>query len=336
MKRTGMLMLMLWLAGLGGALKLLAQAAGTNDVVVTARTWTIQRAELDAVMRRAEKERLLAGRLLPDEERQALERKVLEQLVFTRICLARATPADRRRATFESQAFIEGIKREQGSEEAFQRLLARAGFNAETFAREKLNEAVVAAVVDREVKGAIRIPTADALKYYDEHPEKWMDPEQAKAAHILVASSDPKTGQPWPKEELEQREAKARKALDRARAGEAFAALVKELSDDTASRDRGGVYVFSRGQMEPEFEAAAFSMAPGQVSDVVRSPYGWHVIQLQEKRPAQRREFAAVEREIRALLTEKELADRIAEYSRIQHQEQEVKRLVPPSAARQP
>lgn len=316
---------MLGLATWVMAMVLTGHADGTNEAVVTAKTWAIQRSELAAMVERTEKERLQAGRLLADEERPALERKLLDQMVFTRMCLARATAEDRRRASIESRAFIDGIKREQGSDEAFQHLLNRAGFTPETFAREKLNEAIVAAVVDREVKGAIRIPTADARKYYDEQPDKWIDPEQVRAAHVLIGAIDPKTGQPWPKAELDAREARARKTRERARAGESFAGLVKELSDDAVSRERGGIYVFARGQMDPEFEAAAFSMMPGQISDVVRSPYGWHVIQLLEKRPPQRREFAAVEREIRALLAEKELPERIAEYARIQEKEQEVK-----------
>lgn len=303
----------------------LGQAAGTNDLLVTARTWTIQRQELDSVMRRVGKGLLQAGKILPEEELKALERRQLDQMIFTRICLARATDADRQKATNESRKFIEGLRREQPTEEAYRRLLARGGFEPREFAEDKWNEALAAAVVDREVKDAIRIPTADARKYYEAHPEKWMEPEQVKAAHLLVASSDPRTGEVWPAEELQRREARARKALERARAGEPLASLVREFSDDATTRDRGGIYLFVRGQMEPEFEAAAFSMKPGQISDLVRTAYGWHVIQLLEKRPPQRRDFSMVEREIRALLTEQELGDRITEYARTQEKEQEVK-----------
>ncbi|MFM8358731.1 MAG: peptidylprolyl isomerase [Verrucomicrobiota bacterium] len=303
----------------------LVQAAGTNDLLVTARTWNIQRQELDLVMRRVGKSLLQAGRILPEEELKALERRQLDQMIFTRICLARATGADREKATNESRKFIEGLKRQQPTEEAYLRLLARGGFEPREFAEEKWNEALAAAVVDREVKDVIRIPTADARKYYDAHPEKWLEPEQVKAAHLLVASSDPRTGEPWPADELQRREERARKARDRARAGEPFGKLVQEFSDDANTRERGGVYLFARGQMEPEFEAAAFSMKPGQVSDLVRTAYGWHVIQLVERRPPQRREFAAVERQIRALLTEQELGDRITEYARTQEKDQEVK-----------
>ena len=82
--------------------------------------------------------------------------------------------------------------------------------------------------------------------------------------------------------------------LKRARAGEDFAKLAKEYSEDPGSKDKGGEYTFPRGQMVPEFEAAAFSLNTNQVSDIVTTRFGYHIIKLSEKIPAQKVEFAKV------------------------------------------
>ena len=124
-----------------------------------------------------------------------------------------------------------------------------------------------------------------ARNQYDAAPEKFDTPEQVRVSHILVAA---KACEP---------EAKARDLLAKARQpGADFAALARANSDDTGSAARGGdVGFFARGKMIAAFENAAFALKqPGDLSEVVKTDFGYHVIRLEERKPVARQPFEAV------------------------------------------
>jgi len=145
----------------------------------------------------------------------------------------------------------------------------------------------------------------DVAAYYKDHPS---DFDEVRVRHILV-STQPKP-EPEPQEEpgdaKDKKDAKARKPaekpktltkdearvkaqalLDRVHKGEDFAKLAKESSDDQGSKDKGGEYdFFGRGQMVPEFDAAAFSLKPGEISGLVETEFGFHIIKVEERRAA--------------------------------------------------
>ncbi len=103
-----------------------------------------------------------------------------------------------------------------------------------------------------------------------------------RAKHILIQTVD-SAGAPLSEELVSEARAKIEEALARANAGEDFATLVSEYSQDGGSLETGGEYTFARGEFVPEFEAAAYSMTPGQISDIVETDYGFHIIKLEEK-----------------------------------------------------
>ena len=207
----------------------------------------------------------------------------------------------------EYQAYASGPGKKAFAEDYLRmRLLARA---AEKRGLEKDPEvvrqlrllrenALANAELDRLEKG-IQISDADVQKAYDAKKDTY---EQVKARHILIAYKGSPAAQPG-KKELTEEEAKA-KAEDirkKIAAGGDFAELARTESDDKGSGARGGeLGTFAKGQMVPEFEKVAFETKPGQVSPVVRTQFGYHVIKVDEHKTQALAEVKPqLEREIR-------------------------------------
>jgi peptidyl-prolyl cis-trans isomerase D len=145
-------------------------------------------------------------------------------------------------------------------------------------------------VTDREIEG-----------YYGEHREEFKEPEEVCASHILVkVKAQPEAAEGHPDDEARKM---AEALLAQVRSGGDFAAIAKKSSEDKGSAPGGGdLGCFGRGRMLPAFENAAFSLDPGQVSDVVRSDFGYHVIKLASRKEEAYPPLAQVKDRIRESL----------------------------------
>jgi len=149
----------------------------------------------------------------------------------------------------------------------------------EDFARDE--QAIDAFLAERE---------ADARKLYEERSDLYDVPEQTRARHILLRVEQDATD-----EEVAAVEERARALIERLRAGEEFAVVAQETSEDPGSKENGGdLGFFRRGQMVKAFDEAAFSLEPGTLSEPVRSEYGFHVIRVEERKAAEHRSFEQV------------------------------------------
>jgi peptidyl-prolyl cis-trans isomerase D len=147
------------------------------------------------------------------------------------------------------------------------------------------------AVSDREIE-----------LYYQDHREEFRQEEEACASHILVKVKAGDAGEGHPEAEAQKL---AQGLLDQVKAGGDFAALAKKSSEDQGSAQNGGdLGCFPPGRMLPEFDDAVFALQPGQVSDLVKTSFGFHVIRLTSKREAAVLPLAQVKERIRGSVTE--------------------------------
>jgi peptidyl-prolyl cis-trans isomerase D len=142
------------------------------------------------------------------------------------------------------------------------------------------------------IRAKVTIAPAEIERAYNDNFEQYSTPEQVRASHILLKTEG--------KDEAAVR-ARAEDLLKQARGGADFAALAKANSEDEGSASKGGdLDFFGRGRMVPEFDEAAFTLDAGQISDLVKTQYGFHIIKVVEKRPGTMRPIE----EVRPQLTE--------------------------------
>lgn len=148
----------------------------------------------------------------------------------------------------------------------------------------------------------LKISDEEMKKYYEEHKADYYK-DEVKASHILISTVDD-NGKELSEAKKKEAKKKAEEVLKKAKSGEEFSELAKEYSDDPGSAANGGdLGYFTKGQMVQPFEEAAFSLKSGEISGLVESEYGYHIIKVYDKIDKQLT-FDEVKDEIKKTLTE--------------------------------
>jgi len=284
-----------------------------DTVIAKGKGLEIKRGQLDAEYIRAKTAYTSHGQMAPPD----LERQVLDNLIGFNLILSKATDQDKAAGKELFAKNLQKVKTDAKLSETefndrLNRQLLLQDLTKEQWEKQNTDQATVQTTLEREL--GVHITDADIKKFYDENPAKFEEQEKVRASHILLSTRDRATSTELPEEQKAAKRKKAEELVKRARAGEDFAKLAQEYSEDPGSKDKGGEYVFPRGQMVPEFEAAAFSMKPNEVSDVVTTQFGYHVIKLSEKIPAKKEDLAEVAPKVKEFLTQQAIQKAVPAY----------------------
>jgi peptidyl-prolyl cis-trans isomerase SurA len=190
---------------------------------------------------------------------------------------------------------IQDVKeRNHLTQAALEALLKREGLSMEDYRKKISEEILIRKATNMEVRSRIEVTTGEVEAYYQARLSDFMPLEQLRASHILVAA--PRDG-----EEARDLEARARAEtlLKRARSGEDFSELARRYSEDGSGARGGDLGLIRRGEILPDVERVLFSLQPGEVGPLVRTPAGYHIVKLNEKVPRKARPLKEVEEEIR-------------------------------------
>ncbi|HEY1172922.1 MAG TPA: peptidylprolyl isomerase [Verrucomicrobiae bacterium] len=308
-----------WLVAIIGAASLMqnAQAAEplfADKVLVKGKGVELKQSELDDAILGLRATMAAQGQTLSEADRVRLRTNLVDRIVLSRLIVNRATADEKSEAKKAAEKVVEEAKKRAPNEEAFKRRLEAVGMKYETFLQRAEEEMIVRKVVERELANTVVISEDAIKKFYSENEKAFDQPEMVKAAHVLLVTLDSTTRTDLPEDQKKEKRAKADQVLMKAKAGEDFAKLAKEFSEDRGSKDNGGEYTFPRGKMEPEFEAVAFALLPGQISDVVTSKYGYHIIKVIEKMPARKIPLTEVSSRIKDSLQAQEVQKQLPAY----------------------
>ncbi len=159
-------------------------------------------------------------------------------------------------------------------------------------------------MLDTEVNARISVQPRDVDDFYAHNPDQFKMPERARASHILIGNFSDGKGK-------ESARAKAADILRQIRSGGDFAALAKQYSEDPGNSDIGGdIGYFPRNQMVPPFEKAVWALQPGEVSDVVETGFGFHIIKLTDRQAARTLTLTEVRPQLEQFLRDTQSADK--------------------------
>jgi peptidyl-prolyl cis-trans isomerase C len=198
----------------------------------------------------------------------------------------------------EVKAEIDKVKAQYPDEAAFLQRLQALGLSEDDLREEISFNMAMQRLAVKHQDAAPDASPEEAQKYYDENRQQFLEPEGVRASHILIrsAATDPDTAKSAAR-------ARAEAALADVKGGRDFATVAKEKSEDPGSAPNGGdVQFFARGRMVPEFEQAAFALQVGEISPIVQTQFGYHIIKVTDKRAAREVPFAEVQDKVVQML----------------------------------
>jgi peptidyl-prolyl cis-trans isomerase C len=232
------------------------------------------------------------GRTLNAVEDQMLKAQSLEVVIADELLYQTALSAGIKADPAEVEAEFKQWRARVGSEENYKGFLKTSGMN-EADVRHELERNLQTTKYRKGLAAGRGVTEEQAKQFYGQNPEMFKVPEQVHAQYILLKGTerDPESVRADARERAEE-------ARKRAAAGEDFAALARQYSQDATASKGGDIGFFPRGVMFPKFDEVAFSLKPGEISQVFQSPTGFNVLKVVGTRPPSIRAFEEVKTQL--------------------------------------
>lgn len=265
-------------------------AAIVNDDIITITEVR------DAIAPEAEQLARQYNGLALEQQLQASYKRALTALIDANLQLARARGMNLRVTEEDVTQQIETLKQQnQLSEEQFTQLLSMRGLTLEAYRKQIAETILISKVVNAEVRSRLTVLDTELQTAYEAKQQQYQVAGGQTVSHILFLV------QPYASEAEEQRQrTKAESVLQQVRGGGNFQALARQHSDGPSAETGGLLGTFKPGELLPGFEEATAKLRPGEISDVVRTRVGFHIIRLEGRQAGSMRPFAEVQEELRS------------------------------------
>ena len=204
-----------------------------------------------------------------------LETMIISEVIYQQAEKEKVAPTDK-----QIQDQIDSFNETTKDDADYKDKLKKMGIN-EAFLKFQFSRDLANSKLQEKFEKDIKISEDDMKKYYNDNKSSFYT-DTVTASHILLKTQDD-NGKELSAEKKKEAKKKAEEALAKVKSGEDFAKIAKEYSEDSSASSGGELGTFGRGQMVTEFENAAFSMKPGQISDIVETPYGYHIIKVTDR-----------------------------------------------------
>jgi peptidyl-prolyl cis-trans isomerase C len=268
------------------------------DPVARINGEVVGRAELESAIEAVERQ---AGGPVPPEQRDEIFRGILDQMIAIRLLSQESALREIVVPDAEVDSRYAQIRQQFPTEEAFAQALAAQGITTARLKDDIRNELAVSRLLEREIEPKVSAAELDAKTFYEKNLEQFQEDEAVRASHILIRVAPDADDQV-----RQQARAEAENVLQQLQAGGDFAKLAQEYSQDGSAAQGGDLDFFTRGQMVPAFATAAFALQTNELSDIVETQFGLHIIKVTDRRPPRTVPFAEVDAQIHEFLSGQE------------------------------
>ncbi len=245
------------------------------DVLARVNGQDVKKEDFEMLVRNIE----MGNGPIPAERRDEILRQQLERLITYTVLRQEIAKRNISVPDAELDQQINAMRSQFQNEEDFKKALAARSMTIERLRDDARVDMCITRMLDGEVATAAPATDDEVKEFYEKNPDKFKQGEAVRASHILLLVDEKA-------DDVTRKKARAQidGILARAKKGEDFAELAKAHSQDGSAAQGGDLDFFTRGRMVPEFEQAAFALQPGQISDVVTTQYGYHIIKVTERR----------------------------------------------------
>jgi peptidyl-prolyl cis-trans isomerase C len=240
-----------------------------------------------------------AGQPIPAERRDEILRGALDQLVVYTLLSQESRNRHIRVEDSEIDQKVQQLRSQFPNQQAFDQALKSRGMTMDSLKQDARVDLSVTKLMDAEMAGQAAATEQECKDFYAKNPERFKQEEAVRASHILIRVDEKADAAAKKRARTEIDE-----VLKQARAGADFAKLAQQHSQDGSAAQGGDLNYFPRGQMVPAFDKAAFALKPGQISNVVQTQFGYHIIKVTDHRPARTVSYDEASGQIKQFLTE--------------------------------
>ena len=294
-----------WDVSIGQALMIDRIVARVNDDVITLSELQEEGLPLFARLREN-----YTGKELEDQVQRA-EREFLDQLILRRLQLQYASQIGITTSENEINAALKDVlTRNNLTQEQLTDLLTREGLTLQDYKDRLREQIILARLMNQAVRSRVSVDASEVEAYYKGHQDEFNQPAQARIRHIFFRI-EPGAARP----QVDAVHARATRVLQEARNGSDFADLARLYSEDATAGNGGDLGFIKRGQALPEFEEVIFTMKEGDISEVIRTPNGLHIVKVEAFSIGSERPFSETKAEIERRLLQEKIEKRFVDWT---------------------
>jgi peptidyl-prolyl cis-trans isomerase SurA len=242
---------------------------------------------------------------------QRAEREFLDQLIMKRLQLQYASQIGITASENEINAALKDVlTRNNLTQEQLTELLTREALTLQDYKDRLREQIILARLMNQAVRSRVSVDASEVETYYKAHQDEFNQPAQARVRHVFFRV-EPGVARP----QLEAVHGRATRVLQEARNGGDFADLARRYSEDATATNGGDLGFIRRGQALPEFEEVIFAMKAGDISEVIRTPNGLHIVKVDMFTKGSERPFPEIKAEIERRLLQEKIEKRFQDWT---------------------